>query len=77
VEKWYKTAGVKPDMLQIDFTVSLNPGTTCLEAWFTEKQPDKKYPAEFVYVERLGHADPRAVEAYAASNPELVLKDFK
>jgi arylsulfatase A-like enzyme len=71
----YKTAAVKPDLQQVDFTVSLKPGITCLEAWLTGVEPEKRYGVEFVYVERLGPADPEAAAAYLASDPDKLLKE--
>ena len=57
-----------------EFTVHLKAGTTCLQAWFSEMGSEEKIAAEFVYVERIGPADPAALRGYQASNPDRLLR---
>lgn len=70
----YQTAAVESDAQQVEFTVSLKAGTTCLDVWFSGQQANKRYGAEFVYVERIGPSDPEAAAAYVASDPDRILR---
>jgi len=56
------------------FILNLKAGSTCLQGWFSGSQLGRKFQAEFVSVERLGPADPEAVERYRASEPDRLLK---
>jgi arylsulfatase A-like enzyme len=66
---------VKPDAKSAKFTVDLNAGTTCLQAWFHDSQDDQMLVADFVSVKRLGPADPAASGQYRPSNPDRILRD--
>lgn len=70
-----QSAPVRPEMKSASFILNLKAGTTCLEGWFTGKQLNRKIRAEFVSVERLGPADPVAVETYRPSDPDRLLKE--
>jgi len=68
---------VAPDQTSAKFTVHLKAGTTCLQAWFSEGSAGEKTGAEFVYVERLGPADPDAISAYRSTDPDRLLRDHR
>ena len=63
------------DMKFAKFVVHLKAGTTCLQAWFSEDKTNRNIGADFVYVKRLGPADPIAVGKYHASDPDQILKE--
>lgn len=65
---------VSPNLKFAKFNIHLKAGTTCLQAWFTEKNNNNNLGAQFVSVERLGPADPVAVDQYRPSNPDRLLK---
>jgi len=62
------------DMKFAEVAVHLKAGTTCLQAWFSENKSGKNMAADFVYVERLGPADPAAAGKYSATDPDQMLK---
>jgi arylsulfatase A-like enzyme len=65
---------VKSSMTFARFLVHLKAGTTCLQAWFSEKNSDDKLGAPFVSAGWLGRADPSAIDRYVPSNPDHLLK---
>jgi arylsulfatase A-like enzyme len=65
---------VSPDMRYAEFVVHLKAGTTCVQAWFSEKNEQKKIESDFVQVRRLGSANPAAMEKYEPSDPNRILK---
>ena len=62
------------EMKNARFTAHLKAGTTCLQAWFSEKTTGKNLNADFVYVKRLGQANPSDIGPYQPSNPDRLLK---
>jgi arylsulfatase A-like enzyme len=69
------TLDVTPDKKNVKFIVHLKAGTTCLQAWFSQENDKRKLGADFVYIKRLGPADPAAVNNYRASDPDRILKE--
>ncbi|MGB2907002.1 MAG: hypothetical protein WBB73_07865 [Candidatus Aminicenantaceae bacterium] len=66
---------LSPEQQFAEFTVHLKAGTTCLQAWFNGGDAEEKIMAAFVYVERLGSADPEALSSYQASDPDRLLRN--
>jgi arylsulfatase A-like enzyme len=65
---------VTQDMKFARFLIHLKAGTTCMQAWFSEKNNTKKLGAQFVSAAWLGPADPAALDRYRPSNPDRLLK---
>jgi arylsulfatase A-like enzyme len=70
-----REVGLEPEARFAEFTVHLKSGTTCLQAWFNGGDAEEKIMAAFVYVERLGSADPEALSSYQASDPDRLLRN--
>ncbi len=69
-----QTSPVAADDRFVEFSVPLKSGTTCLQAWFQDDTAENLIFADFVYVERLGPADPQALETYRSSDPDELLR---
>jgi len=69
-----QTSPVTPDAICVEFVVHLKAGTTCLQAWFQGETTETRIFADFVYVENQGPADPKALETYRPSEPDVILK---
>jgi arylsulfatase A-like enzyme len=69
----HSTMDIAKDKKFAQFEVHLKAGTTCLEAWF-EDNSQRIMSADFVYLERLGSADPVAIQKYQPVDPDRILK---
>lgn len=57
------------------FYVDLKAGKTRLQAFFNTASASQKLNAEYVYVERIGSADPQKLKIYQPANPDELLKE--
>jgi hypothetical protein len=67
-----ETATVHQDDKWISFYVNLKAGPTSLQGWFEGNE--KMVNAGYVYVERVGDADPAKINLYNPSSPDKWLK---
>ncbi len=56
------------------FYVDLKAGKTSLQAFFNVTSVSQKLNAEYIYVERIGLADPQKLKVYHGVNPDEILK---
>ncbi len=70
-----RQVNVSPELQFAEFTVHLKAGTTCLQAWFSGGDSEERMAAEFVYVDRIGSADPEALSSYRATDPDRLLRN--
>jgi hypothetical protein len=70
----YTFADISEEQKYAKFEVHLKAGTACLQAWF-EDNSQKILSADFVYLERLGAADPVAIQKYQPVDLDHILKD--
>jgi len=57
------------------FYMDLKAGKTRLQAFFSTSPGKQKLNAEYVYIERVGSADPKKLQAYEPASPDELLKE--
>ena len=68
-----ETMPVTEETVGAVFTMHLKAGPTCLQTWLIDQPSGQSRGAYYVYVSRVGPADPKLLNKYRPAKPEIVM----